>query len=44
MDYGFGGGGGGVDKYSNSINFRHGLIFVNFGHTKNTEISGNVRN
>ena len=24
--------------YRNSINFRHGLIFVNFGHTKNTEI------
>ena len=21
-------------KYRNSINFRHGLIFVNFGHTK----------
>ena len=24
--------------YRNSINFRHGLIFINFGRTKNTEI------
>ena len=26
------------EHYRNSINFWHGLIFVNFGHTKNTEI------
>ena len=25
-------------KYHNRRNFRHGLIFVNFGHTKNIEI------
>ena len=29
--------------YRNSINFRHGLIFVNFGHTKNTEIYPHMR-
>ena len=28
-------GAGAVDT---AINFRHGLFFVNFGHTKNTEI------
>ena len=27
-----------VFVYHNSINFRHDLIFVNFGHKKNTQI------
>ena len=29
--------------YRNRINFRHGLIFVNFGHTKNTEFIPHMR-
>ena len=30
--------GKGSHEYHNRRNFRHGLIFVNFGHTKSTEV------